>query len=222
MITELQSATFDIRDAIYNCLTADSVFGAYTLRKDKMYPVPPALIPYLGVYIIDDIMVPDGDANAGMVRFNHTGRIGISMVLANPDRVVLEQTIDQSFWKIMRLLWCDQHLMNVLINNNPESVGIESIVRGTRRHVWGNTAANNETPFCELQYEISTFYRTEWYPDITTTLDEIDVTTGVKPGDTQADMDKRIQVAPVYTFTSSKDTTKADTTKPNERKNGHG
>lgn len=198
-LIETQSSAYDIRDGIYNRLAADSVLGGYTLRKNKMYPVPPDLIPYLGVYLIDEVMVPDGDANAGMIRFSHTARIGISLVLKNPDRDVLERAIDQGFWKIMQLLWTDTNLMNVLTSLSPEGVLVESITRGVRRHVWGAGGTQNETPFCELQYEISAFYRSEWWPVITDILDEIDVTTGIEPGDTSEEMSAREQVVAHYT-----------------------
>jgi hypothetical protein len=178
-IIETQSQTLDIRDAMYNIVTADAFFAGYTFRKTKMLPVQTDLIPYLGVYIVDETMVPDGDANAGCIRFNHTSRIGFSVVQANNNPVALEKGIDAAHLKIMSLLWTDIKLMNVLINNNPEGVGIEGVVRGSRRHIFGSTGLNNETPFAELQYEVQCFTRSEWYPDITDMLNEIDVTVAV-------------------------------------------
>jgi hypothetical protein len=185
-IIETQTQTLDIRDAMYNIVTADAFFSGYTFRKTKMLPVQSDLIPYLGVYIVDEVMVPDGDANAGCIRFNHTSRIGFSVVQANNNLVVLEQGIDAAYLKIMGLLWTDIKLMNVLHNNNPEGVGIESVVRGSRKHVFGSAGLNNETPFAELQYEVQCFTRSEWYPDITDMLNEIDVTVAVNNIDTDA------------------------------------
>ena len=181
MIIEQQSFLYDIRDAMYNIVTADSYFATgWQLRKTKMLQVQPDALPYLGVYIVDDAMIPDGEANAGCVRFNHTGRIGFSIIQANNDPEILEKMIDNSYWRIMGLLWTDVKLMNVLKNNNPEGVGIEGAVRGTRKPVFGSTGLDNETPFAEMQYEISCFYRSEWYPDITDDLNEIVVTVGNK------------------------------------------
>ena len=79
----------------------------------------------------------------------------------------------------MARAYTDLKLMNVLRNNNPEGVKIEAITRGTRRPIHGAMSTDNETPFVEMQYEASCSFRSEWYPDITDTLDEIDVT--VKP-----------------------------------------
>jgi hypothetical protein len=186
MITETQTVALDIRNAMYDIVTADPYFAGYTFRKTKMFPVQVALIPYLGVYLVDEITVPDGDANAGCIRFNHTTRIGFSVVQANNDPATLEAGIDAAYLKIMSLLWTDIKLMNVLHNNNPEGAGIEGIVRGSRKHLFGSTGLNNETPFVELQYEVNCFSRSEWYPDITDMLNEIDVTVSLNNADINA------------------------------------
>jgi hypothetical protein len=193
-IVEKQTFAVDIRDAMYNVVTVNPFFSGYTFRKTKMRPVQANLLPFLGVYVVDEQMVPDGDANAGCIRFNHTSRIGFSVIQANNDSDVLEHGIDAAYQQIMSSLWTDAHLMNVLANSNPEGVGIESAIRGTRRHVFGNAGLNNETPIAELQYEVSCFCRSEWYPNITDNLDEIYISTGIKPGDTQDEMNQRQQI----------------------------
>jgi hypothetical protein len=183
-IIEKQSFAVDIRDAMYNVVTVNPYFANYTFRKTKMRPVQANLLPFLGVYIVDEQMVPDGDPNIGCIRFNHTSRIGFSVIQANNDSDKLEKGIDAAYLQIMASLWTDLHLMNVLVNNNPEGVGIESAIRGSRRHIFGNTGLNNETPMAELQYEVSCFCRSEWYPNITDMLNEIDVTVAVNNADT--------------------------------------
>ena len=70
--------------------------------------------------------------------------------------------------------------------------------------MFGGSALANETPVAELQYDASVFYRSIWSPVITDDLDEIAVRTGVKPGDTQADMDQRPQYRGSYLFDISK------------------
>lgn len=194
MITETQSFALNIRDAMYDIVTASTYFAGYTFRKTRMLPVQADLIPYLGVYFLDEVDVPDGDANAGCIRFNETVRVGFSVVHANNDQVSLQRGIDAAYLKIKSLLWCDAKLMNVLHNNNPDGTGIESVIRGSVRHTFGSTGANNETPFGELQYEINLFSRSEWYPDITDMLNEIDVVTGIKLAETQDERDLRQQV----------------------------
>ena len=203
-ITDTQSFALVIRDVFYDALSSDPFFASYTCRKNKMLSVQPQLLPYLGVYILDETMLPDGDANAGHIRFSHTLRIGFSVMIANNDQVVAEQGVDAAWWKIMNRLWPDQNIMNLLESSNPDNTRIESITRGARRHVFGTAGLNNETPLAELQYDVSIFYRTGWPPIITDDLDEIDVTTGIKIGDTQDEMDQRQQVTRKYLFDISK------------------
>jgi hypothetical protein len=199
-ITDTQSYSLVIRDALFDAVSSDPFFADYTCRKTKMLAVQTQLLPYLGVYIIDETMTPDGDANAGMIRFSHTLRVGFSAMVANNDQVIAELQIDAAFWRIMNRLWPDQHIMNVLLSSLPDNVMIESIPRGSRRPVFGATSLANETPIAEVQYDVSVFYRSDWPPVITDDLLTIDVVTGVKPGDTQAEMANRQQVHVQYLF----------------------
>jgi hypothetical protein len=173
------SDAYNIRDAFYNLLVADSFFAGYTTRKNKMNPVQKDQIPYLGVYLVGEVMLPDGDANHGDVRFIHTARIGFSVIVKNSDQNLAEEMADQAFWRIMTTAYTDPHLMNVLHNNNPDGVGIEGIARGVRQMVFGAPSTDNETPFVENQYEASCTWRSMWDPVITDTLDEIDVTVAL-------------------------------------------
>jgi hypothetical protein len=203
-ITDTQSFALVIRDVFYDALAADAFFADYTTRKNRMLRVQPDLLPYLGVYIIDETMLPDGDANAGMIRFSHTLRIGFSVMIANNDQVAAEQQIDAAWWRIMNRLWPDQNIMNLFETTNPDNTRIESVTRGVRRHVFGTAALNNETPVAELQYDVALFFRTDWPPIITDTLDEIDISTGIKIGETQEEMDQRQQITRKYLFDISK------------------
>jgi hypothetical protein len=130
------------------------------------------LLPYLGVYLMDETMGPDGDANTGDIRFSHTLRIGFSVAIANNNQDDAHRMLDQAFAKIMNRLWRDPYVMNVWKTYNPwnktENAGnveIESIVRGQRKHNFGLAGGSNETPFAELQYTVSCFYRTMWDPE---------------------------------------------------------
>jgi hypothetical protein len=207
-ITDTQSYSLVIRDVFYDALALrEPYFANYTKRKTKMLVVNPDLLPYLGVYIIDETMLPDGDANAGCIRFTHTLRIGFSVMIAMNDQVAAEQSIDAAFWRIMNRLWTDEYIMNLLDTynpsigvGNPDNTRIESLTRGMRRHVFGAASPNNETPVAELQYDVSCLYRTDWLPTITDDLEEIDITTGIKIGDTQDEMDQRQQLRAKYTF----------------------
>src|SRR5215469_14247691 len=182
MITDTQSYGWVIRNAFLDALAADPFFAGYTVRPNKMLQVQPENLPYLGVYIVDEIMTPDGDANAGDIRFSHVLRIGFSVLIANNDQAVAEQTIDAAYWRISKRLFCDPDLMNLFASSMPDNTRIEGIVRGSRRHAFGNPNFTNEMPLAELQYEISCQFRTMWDSVITDDLEEIDIKVDVPPG----------------------------------------
>jgi hypothetical protein len=195
-----QSPGFDVWEAFYNIITADSFFADYTIRPTRMNPIQMNGLPYLGIYLSDEDDKPDGDANAGNVRFSASSKVCFSLILANSDRIKLFRAADAASYRIKQKLWTDYKLMNIFHNDNPDGVGIESIPRGQRRWNWGSTGANNETPFVECRYDVTAFWREPYWPDITDTLNEIDVSTGVKPGDTQEQMDQREQERVTYLF----------------------
>jgi hypothetical protein len=183
-ITDTQSYSLVLRDVFFDALSSDPFFASYTCRKNKMLSVQHQQLPYLGVYIIDETMLPDGDGNAAQVRFTHALRIGFSVIVANNDQVLAEQQVDAAYWRIMHRLWPDQYIMNLIDTHNPhtgtenpDNTRIESVERGVRRHVFGTAALNNETPVVEMQYDVTIRHRTDWPPIITDDLEEINVTT---------------------------------------------
>lgn len=184
MITDTQSYSEVLRDVFFARAVTLPFFGGFKARRSKMLMVQPEHIPYLGVYIIDEIMVPDGDANAGCIRFSHTLRIGFSVIIENNNPVEAELKLDEAFWALMNGLWRDQYITNLLDtwNSNvdggtPDNTRFEGIVRGTRKHIWGTAGQNNELPIGEMQYEASVLYRADYSPVITDDLRHIHVET---------------------------------------------
>jgi len=209
-ISDTQSYSHLIRNVFFDHLASDPFFAAYTCRKNKMLILQHELLPYLGVYLIDEPMLPDGDGNAGNIRFIHTPRIGFSAMIANNNQDECEATLDAVFRHIELRLWGDPYINSVMDTfnphtgiGNPDNVRFESIERGLRRYVWGNSTLNNQTPVGELQYDISVRHRSYEQPGPFDDLETIDIKTGIKPGDTQAEMDARIQFHGVYTFDQS-------------------
>ena len=172
-VETIQSDAYLIQDTFFRTLSErEPFFKDYTKRRTKMEPVLANLLPYLGVYLIDENMPPDGDANATDIRFSHTVRIGFSVIVANNNKDDLHRMLDQAFARITNRIWRDPWIMNVLHTENVWSkvensgdVKIESIVRGQRKHNFGLAGGNNETPFGELQYNVSVFFRTYWAPE---------------------------------------------------------
>ena len=218
-ITDTQSYSHVIRDAFFNALVADPFFAKYTYRKNKMLVARPEYLPYLGVYIIDETMTPDGDGNAGNIDFIHAERIGFSVIQGNNDQDALELGLDAAYWRIMNRLWTDGKLNNVFLSSLPDNTQFESVERGMRRYVWGNSAFSNETPVGEVQYDITVRHRTYWAPGPFEDLLTIDVQTGVKAGDTQAEMDSRLQAHVTYQFDPSSFRAKQEF---KQRRKGHG
>lgn len=202
-ITDVQSYSWVIRNVFYDALMSDPFFAGYFGRKTNMVPVQVSQLPFLGVYIISETQTSDGDANAGDIRFGHTLLLGFSVMIAMNDQVAAEKYIDAAYWRINNRLWRDPKIMGLYYPTNPDTTRIESITRGVRRPKFGATSINNQTPLAELQYDVSVFFRTMWDPVITDTLDEIDVTTGVKSDDTPDAMRQRRQIHAKYDFTGA-------------------
>jgi hypothetical protein len=174
-VTDTQSYSLVIRDALFDALATMPMFASFTKRKCKQFQVQNFQVPYLGAYIIREQMSPDGDPNAGTIRFTHNLTIGYSVIIQNQDPIVSEQKLDAIFWAIMNRLWTDQYLMNLLDTRMypggqyamADNTRIEGVLRGERRHIWGNTSLTNEMPIAELQYDVTLIYRTGWWPIIT-------------------------------------------------------
>lgn len=204
-VTEVQSFGWVIRDMFFDKLMTTTFFKQFHARKTNALPIES--LPYLAITIVNEDMVPDGDYNAGEIRFIHNLRLGFSVVVANNDQVACEATLDQAFWVIMNTLWRDPYLTNMIstmpytgVGGTPDNTRIEGVTRGSRRNVFGNGGHNNETPIGELRYEATVLFRADYAPIITDSLLKIGVRTGVKPGDTQHDMDGRSQTGALYEF----------------------
>ena len=199
-VTATQSYSWVIRNVFFDTLKASPFFTGFTARKTKMLQIQPENLPFLGVFIVDEVQLPDGDANAGHIAFIHTLRLAISVMIQNNDDVACEAKLDQAYWAINNTLWRDPYIMNMLdtwrpgVGGNPDNTRVESIDRGVRRHMFGNAGLDNETPIAELQYELTVRHRAEFAPVITDDLLKIHLTTGIKPGETQEQMDQRQQV----------------------------
>jgi hypothetical protein len=215
-VTDTQSFGLVIRDTLFLAAQRLPYFSAppFTCRRNKMLQVQPNHLPYLGVYIIDETMVPDGDFNCGEIRFSHSLRVGFSVMEAHNDHVVLEKKLDKAFWAIMNGLWRDPYLTNFWNTYNPttglanpDNTRIEGVTRGMRRHVFGTNTLDNELPLGEMQYDCTVFWRADYSPTITDDFLELQLRTGVKAGDTEEEMAQRQQIEATYLFPQNKETT---------------
>jgi hypothetical protein len=173
-VTDTQSYSQVIRDALYATTVQLPFFAGFTSRRSKQLPIQQPLVPYLGVYIVGEEHRPDGDPNAGDIRFIHLLRVGFQVIIENNDPVAAELKIDEAFWAIMNGLWTNAKLTNLINSSMPDNTRIEGIERGSRRHMWG-TIGKNEKPIGELEYIPTIRYRTEFFPTITDDLLDIHV-----------------------------------------------
>jgi hypothetical protein len=204
-ISDTQSYSDIIRDALFAKAVTLPFFQGFVVRRSKQLQVQPQYIPYLGVYIIDEVMGPDGDLNAGHIRFRHALRLGFSVIIQNNDPVESELKLDEAFWALMNGLWRDAKLTNFLQSSMPDNARFEGIERGTRKHIWGSAGLNNETPFGELQYEPLIIYRAEFAPIITDDLLHIHVeTVPLADDDTVPPVDEVQRIISEYEFTPAK------------------
>jgi hypothetical protein len=171
--TATQSYSQVIRDTLYAKTVTLPFFAGFKSRRSKQLPIQEPILPYLGVYILAEDMPPDGDDNAGEIRFIHLLRIGWQIIIENNNPLQSELTLDKAFWAIMSL-WTDAKLTNMWQSDMVDGTRIEGISRGTRRHVWDNVGSNQQ-PIAELEYVATIKYRTCWPALVTDTLDSIHI-----------------------------------------------
>jgi hypothetical protein len=171
------SFSLGMRDVFFNALAADPFFASFTKRKTPALPVMDMHLPCLGVYLVDVTMVPDGHYNAAEVRFIHHARIGFSVIVRNNDPDAAELALDTSWCRIMNVLWPNISKLEV------NGFQIEGVIRGTRRHVFGATGRDNETPIAELRYEATCVTRDAFPPPVTDDFDSVYIDTQMRSPD---------------------------------------
>jgi hypothetical protein len=183
-VSETQSYGLILRDAMFAKLVTLPFFAGFKARRCQMLKIEPEHIPYLGLYIVDEQLTPDGLPNSGDIKFLHVLKLGFSVIIRNNDPVAAELKLDQAYWVIMNNLWRDQYLTNFLDTWNPtveagtpDNVRFEGVARASRKHRWGTAGLNNEMPIAELQYEASIQFRANYPPVITDDLLRIHVET---------------------------------------------
>jgi hypothetical protein len=208
-ITATQSYTWVLREAIITAIENLPFFTLFNIRRTPQLPSQSSDIPLLGVFLANEPMMPDGDANAGNIGFMHDFTISFLAVIKNNDPDESERKLDEIFWALMNGVWRDQYLTNMLDTRRypggagtPDNTRFEGIIKSDRpRNTYGVAANSNETPIAQLHYNATMRYRSEFAPVITTDLLEIYRTTGIKAGDSKEEMAKRLQAQGLYVFT---------------------
>lgn len=199
-ISDTQSYSWIILNAIFYKLTTSSMFSGYACRRlNQALPLddPSLQTPFLGVFNNEETFVSDGDSNASTIGFIHTVVVSFQIVLKNNDPNVLQRGLDKAYWFIINQLLRDGDFTNMLRSTLPDNARIEGFPRGRIRDRWGLHGATNETPFGERQFDLAYVFRTDWYPTEFPSLDRITVVNWFGAPADQAAIE---QVKIVYEF----------------------
>jgi hypothetical protein len=123
-------------------------FRDFKFSQTKALPIQVDDLPHCGIYFINELQLPEGEAQTGEIRFHTSMRIGFSIMVINNYSEVGQKKADQGLWEIQNGLFSDPTFYNNDIYK------IQSFTRGERMHVFG-TIGQNETPVVELQWDLS-------------------------------------------------------------------
>lgn len=137
-----------VRDGMFDRLKLMSFFAPFNFSTKKDVTIQPQSIPFCGVYFLQEFMAPDGDANAGEVRFRTSVRYGFSVIIQNNDPDQAEYTLDKAMQAISGL-FSDPTLYN------NKQFQIQAFSGGLRQHVYGHVGQDNQTPIAELRFELT-------------------------------------------------------------------
>lgn len=162
-----------VRDGIMSRVKLIPYFATFSFSTNRALQIQPQMLPFCGVYFVQESSVPDGDANAGEPRFRTTVRIGFSVIVVNNDPDLAETALDTAMQALAGGLFSDPTLYN------NAAFKIQGFASGTRTHAFGAASLENETPIAELKWELVCDLGTIVYPPLVVDdLDVIHVKTG--------------------------------------------
>jgi hypothetical protein len=138
-----------------------------TYRGSSARAIMPEHVPYLGCYLVDETMGPDGDFNCAEPKFRHQLVLGFSYIIQDNDIDAVDDTLDAAHHSIMKLLH-DPKWHKFPVADSATPIEIEGITGVTRSHHYGNLGPNqNLMPIAELRMQITYVHRTYFLPVIT-------------------------------------------------------
>jgi len=161
---------------------------SFTFTGNKAVTIQPESIPFCGVYLLQEFLAPDGDANAGEPRFRTSVRYGFSVIVQNNDPVLAEEMLDRAYQALTIGLFSD----STLYNNS--FFKIQAFLGGIRQHVFGHISANQEIPIAELRWELMCDLGViDYPPDVPDVLEVINLQT-VYPSQDKKDTTRQVHV----------------------------
>jgi len=155
-----------VRDRLVAKMKSLPFFSTFKFSTDKSIAIDPVNVPFAGVYFINEDLTPDGDANAGEVRFRSQAMYGISVIVQNNDAAAAEYKLDEA-WQIITVgVFTDPKMYNWKNVGKPGEVAIQGFTRGNRSHQFGNAGADNAIPVAELRFTLTCDLGTLDYPPV--------------------------------------------------------
>jgi hypothetical protein len=144
-----------VRDRLVTKMRTMPFFSTFKFSTDKSQSIDPVNVPFAGVYFINEDLTPEGDPNAGEVRFRSMAMYGISIIVQNNDAKSAEFKLDEA-WKLLTVaIFADPKMYNWKNAGKPGEVAIQAFTRGNRSHQFGNAGADNATPVAEMRFTLT-------------------------------------------------------------------
>jgi len=137
-----------VRDGMFDRVKLMPFFSGFNFSTKKDVKIQLQSIPFCGVYFLQLFLAPDGDANAGVVRFRTSSRYGFSVIIQNNDSDEAEFILDKAMQSLSGL-FSDPTLYN------NKQFQIQSFAGGLIQHVYGHVGQENQTPIAELRFELT-------------------------------------------------------------------
>ena len=151
--------------------------SSFHFTSNKSVPIQPESIPFCGVYLLQEFRTPDGDANAGEIRFRTSARYGFSIIVQNNNAEEAEYNLDRAYQSLTVGLFSD----STLYNNS--QFKIQSFIGGMRQHVFGHISADQQSPIAELRWELMCDLGViDYPPDVPDVLEVIHLETRYPAG----------------------------------------
>jgi hypothetical protein len=155
-----------VRDKIVAKMKNMPFFSTFNFTTNKATSIEPSNVPFAGVYFINEDLTPDGDTNAGEVRFRSMAMYGISVIVQNNDAQSAEYKLDEAWQLLTVSMFTDPKMYNWKNVGRPGEVAIQGFTRGNRSHQFGNAGADNATPIAELRFTLTCDLGTLDFPPV--------------------------------------------------------
>jgi hypothetical protein len=138
-----------VRDELLARAKSMPFFNGFKFSTNKAEQIQKESIPFVGVYFMNEDLMPEGDADTGEPRFHSTALYGFSIIVQNNDAAAAENTLDDAW-----VLLTDRLFTDPTLYLNPRAQ-IQSYTRGNRSHQFGSVGADNAIPVAECRFTLS-------------------------------------------------------------------